>query len=87
MNIEELLKNNGLKLSKHAGASYEWQDHAVRMWTDLKISGKPTKNWFKLFRDAYKKDMKRKLDKTYSIVADAKTYKPEFYFYKVFHSI
>jgi hypothetical protein len=87
MNIQELLENNGLKISKRSGATYEWQEHAVRMWNDLKISGKPTKNWFKLFRDAYKNKKQGKLSRVYSIVADVNANKPDYYFYKVFNNI
>ena len=86
MDIQELLKNNGLKISKHSGATYEWQDTAVRMWLGLKINGKPTKNWFKLFRDAFKKNKQGILNATYSSILDVQMYNPEYYFYKVFRT-
>lgn len=84
MDILEELQNNGLKISKKHGGTYEWQDTAVRFWKELKISGKPSTGWFKLFKLAFAKKKQGLLNTTYSVVADANTYNPEHYFYKVF---
>ncbi|GIW70276.1 MAG: hypothetical protein KatS3mg101_1023 [Patescibacteria group bacterium] len=73
------------KKTSHGGAHYEWQDHAIRAAKFLGF--KPTKSWFKLFREAYKKGQKGLILSTFATVADAANANdPERYFYKVFNS-
>jgi phage replication O-like protein O len=68
---------------KKPKASYEWQDHAVRMAKSLGF--KPTPAWFKLFKKTYQTKRKNILDVTYSKIADLNPQDPEKYFYKVFY--
>lgn len=81
MNIQDNLKKIGIVTSnKNIGSRYSWQDLAVRYWNDLKISGKPNKNWFKLFKTG----KVGVLQSAYSVTMDAGVTNPEFYFYKVY---
>ena len=36
--------------TRQCGATFQWQDTAVRWWNKLGIQGKPTAGWFKLFK-------------------------------------
>ena len=81
MNIQEQLKELGIVTSKkNIGTRYEWQDLAVRYWNDLKISGKPNKNWFRLFKTGNV----GVLQSAYSVTIDANVTNPELYFYKIY---
>ena len=87
--LKEILDNRKIKIEKikikprFARQIYEWQDHAARMAKKLGIY-KPSKNWFKLFKEAYKKNKKGLLDITYSAISDLPKTDPERYFFKVF---
>ena len=48
--IGNILKNFSAPIKKPFGASYQWQDTAVRWWKKLGLNGKPTAGWFKLFK-------------------------------------
>jgi hypothetical protein len=48
--IGNILKNFTAPIKKTSGASYLWQDTAVRWWKKLGLNGKPTAGWFKLFK-------------------------------------
>jgi len=48
--IGNILKNFTAPIKKTNGASYLWQDTAVRWWKKLGLNGKPTAGWFKLFK-------------------------------------
>jgi hypothetical protein len=48
--IGDVLKNFSAPVKKPFGASYAWQDTAVRWWKKLGLNGKPTAGWFKLFK-------------------------------------
>lgn len=67
---------------KPQGASYEWQDTAVRYAQKLNI--KTNASWFKFFKQNHKQQSK--LLRTYQAMIDLPTYPsdPEKYFYKVF---
>ncbi len=65
------------------GASYEWQDFAVRFAGKLGIE-KPSSSWFKFFQTAFEKKQVGVLQATFSAVADANPTDPEKYFFKVF---
>jgi len=80
--IKDLLNNRTILIRKSRGAKYQWQDHAVRIAKKLGI--KLSKNWFKLFRDAYKRGLKNILDSTYTAIVDLPGSNSEKYFFKVF---
>jgi biotin operon repressor len=48
--IGDVLKKFTVPIKKPFGASYVWQDTAVRWWKKLGLDGKPTAGWFKLFK-------------------------------------
>jgi hypothetical protein len=48
--IGSVLERFKVPEKKAHGASYPWQDTAVRMWKKLNLNGKPTAGWFRLFK-------------------------------------
>jgi len=48
--MSDILANHVLPEKKKGGATYQWQDTAVRMWKKLELSGNPSAGWFKLFK-------------------------------------
>jgi len=48
--IGDVLKKFTIPTTKPKGATYEWQDTAVRWWKKLGLDGKPTAGWFRLFK-------------------------------------
>jgi hypothetical protein len=48
--IGDVLKKFTVPIKKPFGASYAWQDTAVRWWKKLGLDGKPTAGWFRLFK-------------------------------------
>jgi biotin operon repressor len=49
--ISDVLDKFKLPTEQARGATYQWQDTAVRWWVKLDLEEKPTASWFKIFRD------------------------------------
>jgi hypothetical protein len=82
---KELLKRLGIENVK--GASYEWQDYAIRLWGKLGLGDRPSSGWFKLFKMAFINNKKLLLDLAYSFVQDANAQNPERLFYWKFNRL
>jgi hypothetical protein len=82
---KELLKRLGMENTK--GASYEWQDYAIRLWGKLGLGDRPSSGWFKLFKMAFINNKKLLLDLAYSFVQDANAQNPERLFYWKFNRL
>jgi hypothetical protein len=82
---KELLKRLGMENIK--GASYEWQDYAIRLWGKLGLGDRPSSGWFKLFKMAFINNKKLLLDLAYSFVQDANAQNPERLFYWKFNRL
>lgn len=64
-----------LKPPKNGGASYEWQDFAVRYTKELKINIDSVKpSWFKMFRDAEKNGKRGELEAAFSLLFDSRAW-------------
>lgn len=49
--LRDVLSRHGvLREKRKGGATYKWQDDAVRFWSKLKLSGSPTAGWFRIFK-------------------------------------
>ncbi len=48
--VGNILKDYTVPIKKSFGASYAWQDTAVRWWKKLGLDGKPTAGWFRIFK-------------------------------------
>lgn len=66
-----------LPVKKKGGATYQWQDEAVRKWKELGLRGSPSKCWFK----AFKITPAGVLNSAFSFVKDAQARNPETLFY------
>jgi len=76
--ISSFIKPIPQKKSKFGGASYSWQDKAVRYAQGLGISNvSKNKNWFRMFRIT----PPGILDRAYTFCKDLNMKNPETYFY------
>ena len=80
----ELLRKLGME-PQTRGATYDWQDYAVRLWKGIGLNHSPSKSFFKLVKEACFAGKRGLLDATYAYVSDARANNPEKLFYWKFY--